>query len=310
MTFVIALANADQVIQVSDRRLSWRGQLVDDSSNKAGHAVCNDASFLYSFTGLARVGSHATSMWLLDALYNAAQRGHGFLDIADELAEEATSYFHSSSDIRLLQAGDRRLTVMLTGYTANDLIVSSLISNFQDFSNFVDHPTAQRKFTAHTEVSNCPAAENPTMIQAIGQFRALTQTDESELRLMLEQRVPAEAIRQKGITLVQEIANRSSAHGAVGGKLNTARLCRLDPLVPVAGYASDIVENNIHLLDQVNLCTGAPKLLIADVQLGTTSPVVFPRVHRNAPCPCGSGLRYRDCHRRQFSNPSNSAKKG
>ncbi|MCF7966774.1 MAG: SEC-C domain-containing protein [Methylobacter tundripaludum] len=299
MTLVIALANADQIIQVSDRRLSAKGQLVDDSSNKAGHAVCDDASFLYSFTGLARVGSHATSRWLHDALYNSAQSDHRFRNIADALAEEATSYFHSSRDLRSLSAVDRRLTVMLTGYTADGLIVNSLISNFQDFFNSVDHSVAQRKFTAHNLVSNCSAVENPTMIQVIGQFSAFTHTNsEPELRQMLEQRAPAEAIRQKAISLIQDIANRSGEHGSVGGKINTATLCRSAPGVPVAGYASDIVENGIHLLDLVNLCTGAPNFHIANVQLSTTSPVVFPRVHRNAPCPCGSGLKYRFCHRR------------
>jgi hypothetical protein len=298
MTFVISLANADQIIQVSDRRLSWKGQMVDDSSNKAGHAICKDASFVFAFTGLAKVGTHSTALWLLDALYNAAQKGHEFLNIVEAFAEEACSYFHTTSDIRRLPASDRRLTVMLTGYTANDLIVSSLISNYQDFSNFIDHPTASRKFTAHTEISSSPAAENPTMIQVIGQLRALSQADEIDLRQMLDRRAPYEAISQKAIALVQDIANRSDTNGSVGGKINTARLTRLDPFAPIAGYASDIVENTMHLLNQVNLTKGAPKLTVANVQLSAATPIIFPRVHKNAACPCGSGLKYRDCHKR------------
>lgn len=298
MTFVIALANADQIIQVSDRRLSSNGRLVDDSSNKAGHALCDDASFLYSFTGIAKYGTYVTSRWLPDALYDAAQKGHGYFDIANSLAEEATAYFHSSSMLRALPASSRRLTIMLTGYTSNDYIVSSLISNFQDFSHFIDSPDAKREFAVHTEISNRPAAENPTLIQVIGQFGAFTQADEASVRDMLEKRAPAEGLRQKAIALVQDISNRASSYQTVGAKINTARLIRTDPLVPVAGYASDVVEKRLHLLNQVNLCSGAPKLVLSEVQVSTDSPVVFPKVHRNDTCPCGSGLKYRDCHRK------------
>ena len=76
---------------------------------------------------------------------------------------------------------------------------------------------------------------------------------------MLTQRRPAEAIRQKAISLVQEISDRPSTRGTVGKKVNTARLSHSDPQVPVAGYASDEIENRMHLLDQVNLRTGVPK---------------------------------------------------
>jgi hypothetical protein len=298
MTLVIALANADQIIQVSDRRLSANGRLFDDSSNKAGHAICDDASFLYSFTGLARAGSHVTSRWLLDALYNSAQKKHGYFDIANALTEEATRYFHSSNTLRALPAASRRLTIMYTGYTSNDLIVSSLISNFQDFTNFIDHPKANREFTIYTEESIRPAAENPTMMQVIGQFGSFTQADEAELRQMLEQRAPAEGIRQKAIAIVQDIADRPSSHNTVGKRINTARLPHCDPMLPVVGYVSDIVENTTYFPDQINLRSGAPKLISYDAQLTADSPVVFPKVHRNALCPCGSGLQFRYCHRK------------
>jgi len=298
MTFVIALANADQIIQLSDRRLSWHGKTNDDSSNKAGHAVCDDVSFLYSFTGLAKIGSHETSTWLLDAFYDAAQKGHGYSDITDAFAEEATSYFHSNSDIRRLSAGDRRLTVMLTGYTKNGLIVNSMISNFQDFLKAKDYLVAQNQFNVHTIVSNCSVAKNPTLIQVIGQTNEFTNQHKAEFRQMLTQRAPAEAICQKGVALIQKIATLLGVNGTIGGKINTARLLQSDPLNALAGYASDVVGNSIHIIDKVNLQTGAPKAFIANLQFTGVSPVVFPRVHRNALCPCGSGLKYRFCHRR------------
>ncbi len=298
MTLVIAVANADQIIQVSDRRLTNNTRLVDDASNKAGHAICDDASFLYSFTGLARAANHSTNRWLLDALYDAAQKGHCYHQVVDAFAEEATRYFRSSPDIRSLPASCRLLTVMFSGYTNDDHIVTSLISNFQDFTNFIDYPTAQPEFTPYTEISIAPAAQNPTVIQVIGQFGAFTPNDESQLRSMLEQRSPAEGVRQKMIAVVQDIADRPVCRGTVGKKVSSARLSRTDPFTPVIGYSSDDVENGMPLLDQINLRSGVSKLLVSDVRMDADSPVVFPpSVHRNASCPCGSGKKYRDCHR-------------
>lgn len=297
MTLVLVAANADQIIQVSDRRLTWGEKLVDDSASKAGHGICDDASFLFSFTGVARAGvNHVTSRWLPEALYDAAQRSHRYRDIWDALADEAGRYFRVSPDLQSISSSARRLTIMLTGYTADGFIVSALISNFQDFTNFIDYPEARQDFTVFAERSITAVTENPTVIQVIGQFGAFTAQDENQLRQMLVERCPAEAIRQKAISLVQEIADRPSTRGTVGKKVNTARLSSAEPQVPVAGYASDVIENRMHLLDQVNLRTGVPKTIVADIQISVPTPVIFPRVHRNAPCPCGSGKKYRLCH--------------
>jgi hypothetical protein len=305
MTLGIVTGNADQIVQASDRRLTRNGHLFDDSANKAGHAICDDASLIYCFTGIAYVGERVTtSQWLLKALYDAAQRDHRWCEIPWALGEEATRYFRCSSYLRGLPAAWRRLTIMLTGYTADDHIINVLISNFQDFVNFVDHPDAHAEFSVHAERTTLPASHNPDLVQAIGQFGALTEADERDLRKMLVDRRPAEAIRQKMIALIREVSDSPQAQGTVGKKINTVRLARAGPLAPISGYSSDEVEDRIPLLDQVNLCTGAPELLMFDAQISADSPVVFPRVHRNAPCPCGSGKKYRHCHGQRSSAPT------
>lgn len=297
MTLIVAVANADQIIQVSDRRLTCNTRLVDEAANKAGHAICDDASFLYSFTGLAKAANHLTSRWLPEALHDAARKGHCFHEIAVAFAEEATQYFQATPGIRGLPAVSQRLTVMFTGYRSDGHIVSALISNFQDFTNFINYPAANRVFSSYVESSIVPAAENPTVIQVVGQFGAFTRGDESQLRLMLAQRAPAEGIRQKAIAIVQDLSDRPASSGTVGKRLSTARLNRVAPLAPVVGYSSDVVENGMPLIDQVNLCTDAPQFVIADCKINAPSLVVFPRVHRNAPCPCGSSKKYKHCHR-------------
>lgn len=302
MTFCLALGNADQIIQVTDRRLTdFSGKLFDDSSNKSGHAICDDAAFLYCFTGLATAGTaHTTSQWIMDALCDAAQNSHFYRALVDYFAEKATEYFQKSNFINGISPAARRLTVMMTGYTANNYIFNTLVSNFQDFKNFIDYPVAQSRFTVHAERTTIPASDNPVVMQVVGQFKALTDQDVSQLSGMLERRAPAEALRQKAIALIQEISDRPASQGTVGKKLNTSRLLYSGPTGPISGYASDEPEKTLHLIDRVDLRTGAPKILISAPQISAQNPIVIPKVHRNAPCPCGSGKKYRDCHRQPY----------
>lgn len=298
MTFALVLANADQIIQVSDRRLTgWDGSVFTEASGKVGHLLCDDASVLYSFTGLATFRGFNTSTWLMEALQAAAKKDARFRELIEHFADLATEYFRSNPDVLSAPVKQRRLTVMLSGYTSRGHIVSALISNFQDFVNFIDHPAAQPQFTVHCELSNMPASENPTMIQAIGAFNAMTDVDERELRQLLEKRAPHAAIRAKATAIVGEISDRPRSAGTVGKRLNTGRIDYRSPLIACAGYESDIVEQGIPMLDMLDARTGGTDLLISQLQLTTDVPVVYPVVHRNALCPCGSGKKYRFCHR-------------
>src|SRR5581483_7547927 len=101
MTFGLALANRDYVIQVSDRRLTaLNGELVDDSANKAGHIICDDSSLLYCYTGLARWGTRSTSQWLLETFQNLG--GHTYWEVIEGFAESATTYFKTAPKLKSL----------------------------------------------------------------------------------------------------------------------------------------------------------------------------------------------------------------
>ena len=55
MTFILGLANQQQVILISDRRLSANRQIVEDEANKAATFNLQDARLAVAFTGLAQV---------------------------------------------------------------------------------------------------------------------------------------------------------------------------------------------------------------------------------------------------------------
>ena len=184
----------------------------------------------------------STSKWNCAISKTSLVKGCSYYDVIDFLAEEAKKFFKLSKYIKNLRARDRRLTIMITGYNFDGFLVNTLISNYQDFENFKDNIEANDDFSVYSEKSNSQFVGNQTFIQAIGQFGAITDDDVAELISMLESKKPAEAIRQKAISLIQEISDRHSSGGTVGKKINTARLERINLYSPVIGYSSDQVE--------------------------------------------------------------------
>ncbi|CAN7460538.1 SEC-C domain-containing protein [Variovorax sp. LjRoot130] len=299
MTFALVAANADQIIQVSDRRLTgWNGGVLTEAAGKSGHLLCDDASALYCFTGLATIGDQfITSRWLMEALQAASKRNARFRELIEHFSEIATEQFRSNPVVLSAPPEHRRLTVMLTAYAADGFVFNALVSNFQDFINYVDHPTAQPKFTVYCWRSAVPAFSNPTVVQAIGAFSAMTEADEQAMRRLLEKRAPYAAIRQKAVDIVGSISDRHRSAGTVGKRMNTARIDSGAPMAAYSGYESDIVEQGLSVVDMVDGRTLGSGLLVGQIELTSEVPIVFPSVHRNAPCPCGSGKKFRFCHR-------------
>jgi len=104
----------------------------------------------------------------MEALQAASKKDARFRELIEHFAVIATEKFRTSPDVLSLDVRNRKLTMMLSGYTRDGFITNALITNFQDFVNFTNHPVAQPEFTVHCERSNFPAPDNPTMIQAVG----------------------------------------------------------------------------------------------------------------------------------------------
>ena len=115
MTFILALGNREQFIQVSDRRLSWNGKLVDDESNKAGILLCKDARQVFGFTGLAKYGKFDTRHWLLNALYECCPPDYRINQIMLRLRERATRDFQFLPALKGLDPRRKRLSIMFSG---------------------------------------------------------------------------------------------------------------------------------------------------------------------------------------------------
>jgi hypothetical protein len=298
MTIVLTLANADQLIQVSDRRLSIDGHLVDDDAFKGGVLICANARFAFGFAGLAKCGTFNTDFWLLENLTKLGQPDFDAKSILDRLTEKATLDFSSLPSIANVSAKDKRLSVMFSGYLYHHsppMAAYAIMTNFQNFNTFNDDANARDSFKCTYWNEKSPRQENSTFIQRIGVWPAMFTNDETSLRILLSERKPAKAIVDKTVEIIRNMADRPQAGGTIGKQLSSVILPRDFNTVPTTEYHS-MYTKSVMYPTPMAVSTKEMQLAMARPEINSDSPIVFPKVGRNAPCPCGSGRKYKHCH--------------
>jgi hypothetical protein len=303
MTLILALGNSDQVLQVSDRRLSWDGQLTDDESSKAGLLACQNARLAFGFTGLAKWRLFRTREWLLEALLKAGPPDYAALGVLERLRARASETFRDDPALRNCPPKDRRLSVMFSGYLYQHdppLIGWAILTNYQDIQGGHDDAEAWDEFTLTTWYERRPLDFDITLVQRVGNWRAMTTEDEVALRVLLRARKPASAITGKAVELVRQMADRPAAGGTIGKQLSVIRIPRDQRRPPRHEYHSSVNRHVAYGCDQV-LLEPSNSWAVQDLQIrkvggSETLPLSVRKVGRNRPCPCGSGRKYKYCH--------------
>ena len=197
MTLILTLGNSDQVIQVSDRRLSWQGKVVEDESSKAGLLTCLNARLAFGFAGLAKYGSFSTRDWLLKALMDSGPPEFTAKEVLERLRVRVSDTFRLDPALRVAQREDKRLSIIFSGYLYHHsppLAAFAILTNYQDLDSGQDEPDAWDEFRLELASEGRPCDGEPTLIQRVGNWRAMTGDDERALRGLLEDRKPARAI--------------------------------------------------------------------------------------------------------------------
>lgn len=300
MTLIVAIANWEHAVQVSDRRITANGVPVSDAEGKAIHLHLPHADLLVGYTGLARVGSQPMSQILMEIMLRSAEKADFIADATvHAIGEELTSLFKTPK-VRAYAAKHRRLSVMFTGFNyfegdsglARHQIAHALLTNFQRWGEG-DNPEAWDEFKPL--FFNVKDGETwPTVVQRIGAWAAVPLDFAEDLRALLAEGKPASAVRDKVVSM---LPGWSTAYSVIGKEANCA------VLRPRAGvewtHASSTSAWVVNLGSTVIALPGQMVALM-DAQIEavdkSTSPMIVPQVPRRNPCPCGSGLRYRQCH--------------
>lgn len=304
MTLILTLGNNEQIIQISDRRLSCDGRVVDDESNKCGVLFCNNARMAFGYTGLARWKNFITRDWLLKALHDSAPPDFTIGETLERLKTNAMETFQSHPDLRKADKTVKRIALMFSGYINLDSKPRqgcAILSNYHDFANNSEFPEASDQF----KISYSSATEGiewPTLVQRAGNWHAITDDIISEFRILLSKKKPAEAIIGKAIAVIIEIADNPKSQGAIGKQLTSITIPYDHTLSVATNYYSQYTKPETYMPALVYLLPDqhftVSNITSQPIEKNAL-PLSVPKVGKNHPCPCGSKRKYKHCHGRR-----------
>lgn len=301
MTLVLVASNDQQVIQVSDRRLTGLAGPDVLPRNKALIIHLADGRLVMGFTGLARAGTFRTGEWMIDAFAEAAaQAGRTMAASIERFREIATEEFARSK--RLQAVADRRLTFILTGFLdqlPHPVQVAAAVTNFEHFDGSPANAAPDAAFRANYWLEEPVDGEvAPTWLEAVGARNALDLADIRGLKDMLVGRVAAEEIRDRMVEIIRAASDRPTAAGTVGRDLSSITLFR-HQRAPLAGYHPAQAADIWFGVSALDIASDQGHTMVRDVQFRPDAfpgypPILPPERHHEA-CPCASGLPYKEC---------------
>jgi hypothetical protein len=310
MTLIFCLANEDYTILVSDRRRSFVGQPPDEESNKALVLNLFDARLAVAFTGLASTPNFQTSLWLAEALSEAAR--------PEPLVEPTMARFCeiASRDIKnvALSAQDdpsvKRLTIFAAGYQYLDEGSRAWYFRVSNFEGEELYPKPKQlpddDFSLVWARQQTPTTTPYGFVVAGGTTRGIPSGSMLQLRRLVAEKRPPRALVDKAVEVIQAAADAPASRDKVG-KQCTSIVLPQDPAKPgQVEYHSANLARQVFLPDYIRTYEaqggGYGALIIRsegfalEDEAGNRMIVQVPKVGRNKPCPCGSGRKYKQCH--------------
>lgn len=126
MTLIITAVNKLHVVQVSDRRLTRGGTLVDDNANKAICVISKYSRFSIAYTGLAEIKKDRqvlhTDEWIADCLASIHAGNLSLFEIASVLKKQLTNTIEAQP----WKFTDNGLTLAIAGYCHDKMFVGGI----------------------------------------------------------------------------------------------------------------------------------------------------------------------------------------
>lgn len=306
MTLVLAAANSEQIVMLTDRRLTSAGTVVEEEAGKLCIFVLGGARFAVGFTGLARAQGFDMRQWLLQALWDSAEPNLiQSLATLTRFRERASRDFAQLSALRALKPQEKRTEFVFVGYLrdrSQSVLVTALVSNCRDTAQQRATTTCWDEFALSAGRENVPRTEEPVLIAWAGAAAAVKERDVDALRPLLLERKPHQAVLGKAIEIMIDAADRPQAGGTVGKRIVWVRIPS-DFLSPSEmGYYAAEPTFDVYTPDIVTRTpsgSGSHAFFSVKREDRSTPPSIVPKVHRHAPCPCKSGRRYAQCHGRR-----------
>lgn len=289
MTLVMVAMNQHFAIQVSDRRLTTTTAIVDDEYAKSIFLQTPSSRMMVAFTGIATTANRSFSAhkWIQKTLADVSYACQSDHELISRFAASADQFFQNSPALAGVSPEQKKLEVCFSGYryiNRKSPGVFATVSNLQsDSGHFsADFHSGDTKFQFLTMIGARHKVKDATLFQVQKLLRRL-EKHEAMVNLLGG--------------YVRGVAEAGGTLSTIGKSLDWIALYS-DPLkVPISGYMSGDLKSETYMSDTLVVGSNGPIASVGNIVLQASHPLAVPKVHRNAPCPCGSGKRYRDCHR-------------
>ena len=187
--------------------------------------------------------------------------------------------------LRSVRQGDDALYILITGFDSNFNARYALVTN-RAVMNLRGRTLARRQFEISTE------AFPSTRVIFLGDCLSVASADSTRLSELARDNSPPQALIGKAIEVIRSAASVSET---VGQQISSIILNR-DPAKPLqTAYHSKEASSAAFLPAQIGQIKGATYATKgASVNIPQST-----RPAKNAPCCCGSGLKYKRCHMKQ-----------
>jgi hypothetical protein len=314
MTLVIACGNEAYTALIADRRLTGPRSVADNEFGKVMSLELPTARLGVASCGLARVGGHFRSNFDFPGfIRDAAQDGDldalivGFASRLDDV------FASLPSTVTLTQ---RETAVLFAGYRYDET------GRAQRFARAVGNRSSEAGGPRRFGVQDVFEGKPSNYICEMGAHEAVSRDGINALGELVKANRPARAVLGKAASIIRQAAETRKAGGVIGRQLTSLIIPSDRSRPPVTEYHTEHLSDRLYLPDFVALDSagGGSALVGANVTTASLTraetkardlraqrgraqdatqrftPIAFPRVRRNDPCPCGSGRRFKRCH--------------
>lgn len=301
MTLIVSLANSEHIIQVSDRRLSRQGKIVEDNSNKVGLLRTGNGRFAYGFTGLAAYNGFHTETWLTQNLCESGAPDFDTKSTLDRLLERLNQEFSTNRVLKPLDAAHKRLSICISGYLDDrdpPLAGIAVISNFEDLEKKVVHEKASEKFRFFSQLEQRPNSPNMRIFHSIGaNFTEQYIPEWHRVIDMMADHKPASAVIGLLVEIFRAISGDSIYRNTVGSNLYAIVIPRDSKKGFNFNYYPDKAKPETFYPSLVFAIDKRRHFALKDIKFDTNEGFLSgPKLKANELCWCPSGKKYRDCH--------------
>jgi SEC-C motif len=282
MTLLVALTNQSFSLLLADRRISHKGQVIDDEFNKLCVLLCDDARVSIAFTGLATLSGFNTSDWLVEELSNIGDTTGSIANILSELARRVSKRFS------LLNTTEKRLSILISGFTywtPTPQAIAYVLSNFEHGQ------LPESEFTLRTI-----SPDNGIIVDFAGNSSALPDCTKDSLRSLLSSNLTPSSVLRSAVKHLRLSAQSNKSSNTIGEECNSA-------IIP--SKVDTIVTTTYHSTFKSYVAYGSnvvitPGLSSMGCEIFADTVLAGPDIRRKDPCWCDSGKKFKNCHLKKF----------